>query len=289
MTRNLKASAVSLVLALCYLAGAQSLPDGSKVEITSRGDYRYITANGIPNHRPGQFPNRGNPNTIRTQQYTFRVPLHPQAAKEITPLGMNSFGVALNGVPFDPGAAEWWNNDPNSGWQYEALSGKINLGMDQNNAHVQPNGAYHYHGLPMGLIEKLGDGKKMLLVGYAADGFPVYARYGHAKPASGKSEIRQVRSSYQLRKGTRPSGPGDSYDGSFVQDWEYVSGSGDLDQCNGRFGVTPENPEGSYHYFITAEFPFIPRCYRGTPDDSFKRRGPGRRPFGPRPPPPPPR
>ena len=52
-----------------------------------------------------------------------------------------SFGVALNGVPFDPGTAEYWENDRSSDWRYDALSGKINLGLDQNNAHVQPNGA----------------------------------------------------------------------------------------------------------------------------------------------------
>ena len=57
------------------------------------------------------------------------LPAHNEAGN-LTPLGMNPFGVAINGVPFDPGAAEWWNNDPASGWQYEALSGKINLGMD---------------------------------------------------------------------------------------------------------------------------------------------------------------
>jgi hypothetical protein len=203
----------------------------------------------------------------------------------VTPLGMNPFGVAINGVPFDPGAAEWWNNDPNSGWQYEALSGKINLGMDQSNAHVQPNGAYHYHGLPTGLIDQLGDGKRMVLIGYAADGFPIYERYGYTIKDL-RSSIKVLRSSYQLKQGTRPNGPGNRYDGTFVQDYNYVDGSGDLDECNGRTGVTPEFLHGAYYYVITAEFPFIPRCFRGTPDDSFKRRGPGPRgrPPGPRPP-----
>src|ERR1051325_6647446 len=151
-----------LLLAICGFS--QTGEKDNQVEIVVRGEYRYITANGIPNHRHGDFPNRGNPNTIRAQTYTFRVPANPRIANNLTPLGMNPFGIAINGVPFDPGAAEWWNNDPNSGWQYEALSGKINLGMDQNNAHVQPNGAYHYHGLPTGLIERLGDGKQMVLI-----------------------------------------------------------------------------------------------------------------------------
>ncbi|HYW69448.1 MAG TPA: YHYH protein [Pyrinomonadaceae bacterium] len=270
-----------LLFAICGFS--QTSEKDSHVDIVVRGDYRYITANGIPNHRHGDFPNRGNPNTIRAQSYTFRVPANPRLANELTPLGMNPFGIAINGVPFDPGAAEWWNNDPASGWQYEALSGKINLGMDQNNAHVQPNGAYHYHGLPTGLIERLGDGQRMVLIGYAADGFPIYERYGYARKDI-RTDIKQLRSSYRLKTGTRANGPGGKYDGSFVQDYEYVAGAGDLDQCNGREGVTPEYLSGTYYYVITSEFPFIPRCFRGTPDDSFRRRGPagprGRPPVG---------
>ena len=141
---------------------------------------------------------------------------------------------------------------------------------------------------PTGLIDRFGDGKKMILIGYAADGFPIYQHYGYAE-ADIRSDIKKLKSSYRLKEGKRPSGPGGKYDGTFVQDYEYVSGAGDLDQCNGHTGVTPEYLSGTYYYVITSEFPFIPRCYRGTPDDSFRRRGPGPggprgRPPGPRPP-----
>lgn len=273
---NPRAHSLIATLFVAVLGFAQTSEKDSHVEITVRNEYRYITSNGIPNHHHGDFPNRGNPNTISAQSYTFRMPAHPQMAESITPLGMNPFGVAVNGVPFDPGAAEWWNNDPGFGWQYEALSGKINLGMDQNHAHVQPNGAYHYHGLPTGLIAQLGEGQRMLLIGYAADGFPIYEQYGY-RLKDIRSDIIKLRSSYRLKTGRRPNkiGPGGTYDGTFVNDYEYVEGAGDLDQCNGRQGVTPEYLSGTYYYVITSEFPFIPRCYRGTPDESFRRRGPG--------------
>ena len=125
----------------------------------------------------------------------------------------------------------------------------------------------------------------MLLIGYAADGFPIYERYGYTIKDL-RSSIKVLRSSYQLKQGPRPNGPGNRYDGTFVQDYHYVAGSGDLDECNGRTGVTLEFLRGTYYYVITPEFPFIPRCFRGIPDDSFKRRGPGprSRPPGPRPP-----
>ena len=31
----------------------------------------------------------------------------------------------------------------------------FNFGADENNAHVQPGGTYHYHGMPEGLIKTL--------------------------------------------------------------------------------------------------------------------------------------
>ena len=51
--------------------------------------------------------------------------------------------------------------------------------------------------------------------------------------------------------------------GTFTQDYEYVAGSGDLDECNGRFGVTPEFPAGIYAYYATQSWPYLPRCWRG--------------------------
>jgi len=57
----------------------------------------------------------------------------------------------------------------------EALSGARPLGIDQNSAHVQPNGAYHYHGVPTGLVALLGP-QRPVLIGWAADGFQIYVQ-----------------------------------------------------------------------------------------------------------------
>ncbi len=265
----------------------------NEVRITTDENYRYIESNGIPDHRPGQFPNRGNPNRIQSQQHKYRVPLAPQKAKQTTPLQRQPFGVALNGVPFDPGTAEFWRRDPRSGWNYDALSGKINRGLDKSNAHVQPDGSYHYHGIPTGLVDIL-NGKdettSMRLLGYAADGFPIYGPMAYKDAENPRSELVKMTSSFQLKKGTRQGGPGGRYDGTFVQDFEYDEGAGTLDESNGRTGVTPEYPDGTYYYVLTDAFPFIPRSFQGTPDRSFERTGPppgrGRPPFGRRPPPP---
>jgi hypothetical protein len=246
------------------------------------GGERVIQANGIPDHQPGQFPNRGNPNTISEQNYSFRIPTKPQVAPIPTSSTRWWFGVAINGVPFEPGTAEFWNGQRE--WNYEAKGGFINLGLDENDAHVQPQGSYHYHGWPAGLIARLGgDGHKMLLVGWAADGFSIYTAYDHTDLKDARSPLKKMRSSYRVKQGQRPDGPGGNYDGRFTADYEFVQGAGDLDECNGCFGVTPEYPEGVYHYHLSDGFPYISRRFRGSPDSTFQkgpgpgfaRRGPG--------------
>ena len=61
-------------------------------------------------------------------------------------------------------------------------------------------------------------------------------------------------------------------------------GLGDLDECNGRFGPTPEFPQGIYHYHVTATFPFVSRLWKGKGDVTFEKQGPppGARPRKPR-------
>ncbi len=266
------------------------------VSITEKDGFRFIASNAIPDHEPGQLPTRGNPNTISPQNHEFRMTLTPEkASREFR--GRVLFGVALNGVPFDPGTAEIWSPDgrvrgpdaPRDGLRYEALTGNIDLGLDDHNAHVQPTGAYHYHALPIGVYEKAA-GKpasevpdQMVLIGYAADGFPIYGVWAHQDPMDPTSPLVQPTTSYRVKDGSRPRksdiSPGGDYDGTFVQDWEYVQGAGDLDQHHGQIGVTPEYPDGTYYYLITHEYPFVPRSLYGTPDRSFAPRqtglGPG--------------
>lgn len=251
------------------LARANQSAGRNQISIITEGNRRVIAANGIPAHKVGRFPNRGNPHSIRAQNYRFTVSLAPKASSRATYNERNLFGVAVNGVPFDPGAAEFWQGNRRSGWQYEALGGAVPLGLDANYAHVQPTGAYHYHGLPIGLLQSLGWSSKAAspLIGYAADGFPIYAI---TAPVNGK--VVEMTSSYRLKSGARSGGPGGKHDGTFVQDYTYVAGAGGLDECNGAVVKTAEYPNGTYAYFLTETFPAIPRCHKGKADSSFSKR-----------------
>ena len=255
-----------------------------EVSIKIEDNKRIIKSNGIPNHLVGRFPNCGNPHKIDKQSFFFSISIKPQLNN--SPYVLDSgwaFGVAINGVSFEPLAAEWYLGKRGSYWRYEALSGAISLGLDENHAHVQPGGKYHYHGLPTPLIKKLqiSNKKHSPLIGWAADGFPIYSLYGFKNGKSANEGIKEYRTSYRLRSGKRPAAdePSGNYDGTFIADYEYVKGSGNLDQCNGITVVTPEFPKGSYAYFLTKDWPIVPRCWMAEPDISFKqkRRGPPKR------------
>jgi len=274
---------VSEAKALELIPANKIPPTTNRVQVTETDGFRVIESNDIPKHTVGRFPNRGNPNAIAAQNWTIKIPLQPIPNDTVTPLHQSTnhgppnmpFGVGVNGVLFEPGTAEFWMGDRTADWNYEALGGAVGLGLDANHAHVQPGGIYHYHGLPTGLLEELGftageidDNTHSPLIGWAADGFPVYYAFGYQQADDPKSSVVKLTTSFRLKQGQRPSGsagPGGRYDGAFIQDYEYALGTGDLDECNGRFCVTPEFPEGTYAYFFTDSWPVIPRGFRGTP------------------------
>jgi hypothetical protein len=270
----------------------ESVNTYSRYSWTSNGSQRILSGNGIPNHEVGTFPNNNNPNTIRELNVNKRFTLCPEIISES---GLEIVGPALaiayaiNSVKFDPGTAGRCNDlgecslaQGQGNWNIEALGhDTFNFGDDMNHAHVQPNGEYHYHGMPELLIEFLGDNEGMTLVGWAADGFPVYARYGFSDANDSASQVIALQSSYRLKSQpdtNRPmvltslaGGPGQGTTnpnipipmGAFTQDYEYVDGLGDLDQCNGRYGVTSEFPKGIYYYVVSDDFPFFTRCLKG--------------------------
>ncbi|MDP3273926.1 MAG: YHYH protein [Deltaproteobacteria bacterium] len=244
---------------------------------TCTGTQRLLAANGIPDHPVvARFPNMNNPNAITVQTVTAAYTLTPTMGTMATQLGgpRGAVGHVLNGVKMDPSTAGSCDNAGNcsaignSGpWSLEALgSSGFNFGTDENNAHVQPGGVYHYHGMPEGFVTVRGGGPtQMTLIGWAADGFAIYARYGHSVATDARSPLRAMRGSYQFVSPVSAMRPSTTLYpmGTFQQDYVYVAGSGDLDECNGRVGATPEFPAGIYHYYATDTYPFMQRCVRG--------------------------
>lgn len=145
-----------------------------------------------------------NPNRIKKQNMTFKLPLNPtpSANPQSTPLG--SIGISLNGVPFYNQYAGP-NNQP--------LTFEVNS-FDQAYGHPQMSGQYHYHWEPLYLTANFGEDA---LLGFLLDGYPVY----------GPMENGQVVTNAQL------------------------------DAYHGHMHATPEFPQGTYHYHITDQDPYI--------------------------------
>lgn len=270
-----------------------SLPLTNQYQESILGNIRTITSNSIPNHKVGLFGKiKGalNPNAIKEQTEIYEISVSPSESSVFTPLlltsgsGSNvgpqySFGIMLNGIELDPVAAEPFPHEgmmnPNVNWEWNLEALNVNLGLDCNSAHVQPTGKYHYHGSPVLYLQNLNvTSNKMTHIGYAADGFPIYYKYAYEIASDSSSNLIEMTSSYQLKSGNRggdgATAPCDVYNGVYSNDYEYVNTLGSLDEANGRNGVTPEYPKGTYYYIITEDFPSIPRYFRGNPSDDFK-------------------
>jgi hypothetical protein len=247
---------------------------------------RKCISNNIPDHQYGPF---GGGNTIQGQDFDYSMCRYPTMGSGITLLSEDTtsrgcgggviFGVSVQGVNFSPFARLYWTN-PNT--QEENLAYEIEadfiLNMDLNGGHVNNISRYHYHNIPLDHYTKdLGiDGSKHSpIVGYAADGHPIYYKYLYSQPLDTNSGVSVFQSSYKMKTGSRPgdgiTAPNGNYDGTYIQDYEYVESQSVLDDCGGRFGKTPEYPEGTYYYVLTDNWPYIPRCLRGEfVDNSFK-------------------
>jgi hypothetical protein len=217
-----------------------------------------------------------NPNDPVAQNYTIRFPKTPSqqtGTKTAVPTG-GGIGLAIDGVLlYGVRSADSYKSSTNTNtgtgdgkWNCDAWYNE-KLSMDTSgNGHSDGAGKYHYHASPKKLYTYPSTAHSAIL-GFAIDGYPIYGPYGYTTPTNSLSVIKRMVSSYQLRSITTrtayangtittPAGPNVSATfplGMYVQDYEYVSGSGDLDDLNGRFCITPEYPSGTYAYFMTVD------------------------------------
>ena len=244
-------------------------------------------ANGFDTEACFNYTSTSEPSKDANNKWTTGAKVWSSGALRCTWVAF--FAYLNNSVKVEAGTAETYTS---SGVTYKVAGKNIyqDVGLDPSNAHNQPTmspgagqkfyGAYHVHGMPEGHIARLGKGNiTMTLIGFAVDGFPIYARYGYTNPSSTSGGVTVMKSNYRLRTASelaaagyssRPSASISPY-GSFEQDWVFdatstSSNKGHLDACNGRYGVTPESPTTAvYHYFITDAYPFVPRCVFGAP------------------------
>ncbi len=255
---------------------------------------RVVYSNNYPSHNFSYASDR-----VPEPYYkVYKVDSNPTLTEQVTSLvrtngrPVNLFGIALNGVYMMPApATPFIFEDVNTGeynwdWVFEPTTnigdGRDYVALDCASAHVNPNSGYHYHGNMFGYVEGLKEGistlnsppTDVLQVGWAADGFPILYRFGPDKDGN----MKEMSPSFQLKSGLRPgdgsSAPCGAYSGKYTNDFEYIGGKGDLDECNGiEAPVILNTAQGEetfeYYYVVTQDFPQISRCMKGNFNDSF--------------------
>lgn len=244
-------------------------------------DHVYVSATCIPGYDIG--PWMGNPNTPINQNFVFKITRHPvenTGAPIVT--GLGHIGVFTNGVSiYNPKDGMSYNNQ--RVWNQNAIVVE-GPSFDDCLGHPAPNGEYHHHLNPTCLYNDSITDVHSPIIGFAFDGFPVYGAFAFAN-TDGSGGIKRMQSSYKKRNitsrttlpnGTTASSAGPNVSANFplgyyVEDFEFIAGSGDLDEHNGRFCITPDYPQGIYCYFVTldtnliAEYPYlIGPTYYGT-------------------------
>lgn len=234
-------------------------------QVQYSADNVYISASCIPGYDIGPWP--GNPNTAKNQNFVYKITRHPHAntgAAIATPLG--HIGVWSNGVSiFNAKDARSYQNLGK--WNQNAIAVE-GSSFDNCLGHPAPNGEYHHHLNPRCLYDDKDSLHHSPIIGFAFDGFPVYGTYGSFQ-ADGAPAIHRMKSSYRMRnikdRSTLPDGtvltaanygPAISSQyplGYYIEDFEFIKGSGDLDEHNGRSCITPEYPNGIYAYFVTLD------------------------------------
>ena len=178
-------SAVGCTLSYTVFNNSPKVNNNSVSSWSCSGTHRALSGNGIPDHAVvgGNFATPMSAQVI-TQQFS----LNPVNTGTVTSTMI--VGYALNSVKFDAGTAGTRTSNatsnvtsnatsnassttPSGGcvaiagqdpWRIEALGRAFTFGTDKNNAHVQSEGAYHYHGMPIGINTRTNKGETMTLV-----------------------------------------------------------------------------------------------------------------------------
>ena len=234
----------------------------------------YISTTDIAAWIPVGYNWPNNPWFPQDMSYVFKITRDPRpnaAALVATPNG--HIGIWKNGVsvynPKDTKSYEdssiWFQN----AFYFEHIQHET---FDPCWGHPNQSHEYHTHQSPACLYDETDSIHHAPLLGYAFDGYPIYGAYGYADPNT-VGPVKRMQSSYRLRaistRDTLPDGTvlpvyeqGPRLDsipiGSYIQDFEYVQGLGDLDEHNGRLCFTPEYPQGTYAYFTTLGADLVP-------------------------------
>jgi YHYH protein len=202
-------------------------------EIYSSSNWVYIRSSGLGSHIMGPWYLNTNhtqafPNYPTNEHVLYKIPRNPVVTTNKTSNNGGAIGYFVDGVAmFNSWDAYTWTaaageaQNTTGYWNRDAY---VNEGVsfDANNAH-QAGGQHHYHANPPGLRYQLGDHvslnsvskaytestntatKHSPILGWVADGYPIYGPYGYSVSNNAASGVRRMISGYVLRNGQNGS------------------------------------------------------------------------------------
>ncbi len=170
-------------------------------------------------------------------------------------LGSVATGVTVDGIAINTPKGSSYNDE--GVWHYNEGFNQTNYNNDIF-AKTDANGKLSlvlpdsYGSVPFGNTTSHSG-----IIGWAFDGLPVYGPYGYTSYTSGGAildgSITNIKSCFELRSGTRSSGPGGGFTGVFVEDYQVGANEGVdgfADRFNKRYGVTPDSPSTPIHFYV---------------------------------------
>jgi hypothetical protein len=255
-------------------------PEGYRCSVTIQytDEFAIVKSNGIPNHDYES----GLGCCAGEVDYEWRIPLKPKLAASATYAPERGpIAISVNGVPF-------FGPEEGSGGDAVALHFEyfeedrqpIVLGLcgahaagTQFHYHFDGN-CVHWHPEEENKkwkdwdVDSLRQNEASPIIGFSFDGYPIYGPYGN----DSNNSLKEMTSSYRLKDGEN------GYGG--IDDWEYVQGLGDLDECNGITSEVAGLDEPFYHYHASKTsgsgeigFPYFILCYRGILESSNINQG----------------
>ena len=255
-------------------------PEGYRCSVTIEytDEFAIVKSNGIPNHDYES----GLGCCAGEVDYEWRIPLKPELAASATYAPERGpIAISVNGVPFfgpeeGPGGDavalhfEYFVEDRQP--IVLGLCGAHSAGT-QFHYHFDGN-CVHWHPEEEKKEWKDWDVDSLIkdeaspIIGFSFDGYPIYGPYGN----DSNNTLKEMTSSYRLKDGEN------GYGG--IDDWEYVQGLGDLDECNGITSEVTGLDEPIYHYHASKTsgsgeigFPYFILCYRGILETSNINQG----------------
>ena len=231
--------------------------DGLSVQELGNGDKINITTNNIVNHTVGTYPTADNTNFIddKESKYTITTNTGDSTAGDFasaTSTGSTAVGVAVNGAQIFNASTGNAHSLSNS-FTYTHLY-RNDVSMDSAGGFVKADNIYGYASPGPETTGGMAwqTGVHSPIVGWAFDGLPIYGPYGYTDRLDNTSIIKRLESGYSLKTTARTT-IGGTPTGEFVEDFEYSSTTGDLDEFNSRYGETPEFPSGTRYYVTTLD------------------------------------